>query len=143
MAEDEDREVEETVSAAGHPCATCPYLRTSPLGLWDATEFENLVEHDLDEVGGAAFGCHKKDGSLCRGWLADQKRRGVPSIQLRLRLCTDPSALATFEAVDEQDPSLYDSITEMVRANHRRPFPARDPRARHLAAQKRLARTRR
>ena len=123
--------------AASRPCATCPYSRSAPLGLWDASEFEQLVEMDRDELHGAIFGCHKKDGSLCRGWLADQKRRGEPSIQLRLKLARDPSAVDTFEAVDENDPVLYDSIAEMVEANKRKPFPVDDPRARHLAATKR------
>lgn len=114
------------------PCGSCPYLRSTPVGLWDQAEFDNLRKQDADPMAGKTFGCHLRDGSLCRGWLADQKRRGVPSIRLRLALCFDERAGETFSAVDEKDPDLYASIEEMCEANQGAEFPAHDRAAQKL-----------
>lgn len=124
------------MSACAKPCGTCPYRRSTPVGVWDQAEYDNLREQDRREFGGALFGCHLKDGSLCRGWLADQKRRGVRSISLRLKLMTDAKAVELFEAVDDADPDLYDSIDEMIEANDGKPFPERSRKARKLRAMK-------
>lgn len=117
------------------PCDTCPYRRSTPLGIWSKAEYENLQRQDADEMGGACFGCHKDPSgkTSCRGWLADQKRRGVPSIQLRLSLLTNVDTIAAFEAVDDTDPDLYDSISEMVEANRDKQFPRRSAKAARLA----------
>ena len=114
------------------PCATCPYLRSSPPGIWDAVEFERLQQQDGQQFG-AVFGCHANDDTLCRGWLADQKRRGAPCITLRLRLARDEPTREQFGAVDENDPDLYASIDEMVEANEGCAFPATHPKARKVA----------
>lgn len=103
------------------PCGSCPYRRDARLGLWHPCEFENLVEQDRDPMNGGVFGCHataKADQpSVCAGWLLDQKRRNVPSIQLRLMLMRDKDAVACFEAVTDGGHALYGSIGEMVMAN--------------------------
>jgi hypothetical protein len=53
------------------PCASCPYRRNVPSGVWDASEYEKLPEYDKDmgDQPAAVFFCHQKDGSVCSGWL--------------------------------------------------------------------------
>jgi hypothetical protein len=109
------------------PCASCPYRKDAPIGLWHRSEFENLVAQDANEYGGALFGCHefrkkpRSEHRPCAGWLLDQKRRHVPSIQLRLVLITNESARRCFEAVaPPKGVRLYGTIAEMCAANIRR-----------------------
>lgn len=111
------------------PCGTCPYRRSTPVGIWHPAEYENLREQDANEFSGRSFGCHedkgKSESGPCLGWLADQKRRGIPSIQLRLRLMRDEALVTVLQAVNEDDTDLYGSIAEMCEANRGKPYPRR------------------
>lgn len=53
------------------PCASCPYRKNVPSGVWDETEYAKLPEYDKEmwEQPPNAFGCHQADGSICAGWL--------------------------------------------------------------------------
>lgn len=55
---------------APSPCASCPYRKDAPSGLWDGSEYDKLPAYDLDtpEQPPAAFFCHQQDGRLCAGW---------------------------------------------------------------------------
>lgn len=105
------------------PCTSCPYRKDAPIGLWDPVEFQNLLRQDADEMGGAVFQCHgeikkeSKDRKLCVGWLLDQRERGVPSIQLRIRLMTSSTALAEFEGASGEGIEIYPSIRAMCLVN--------------------------
>ena len=124
------------MSASAKACGTCPYRRSTPLGVWDKTEYDNLREQDGQQFG-KTFGCHLNDDSVCRGWVADQKRRGVPSISLRMQLATNHKGIGElFQAIDEDDSDLYSSIDEMCEANEGRAFPRRSKKAQKLAAMK-------
>lgn len=132
------------------PCGTCPYRRSTPVGVWDQFEYDKLRETDavdpqeamrrasagedvpLRELLGVVYQCHLDDGTICRGWLADQKRRGLPSLALRLELSRRPDLVRVLEKVDENDPDLYGSLAEMCAANAGQPFPESNPRARKL-----------
>lgn len=57
-------------------CDTCPYLRATPSGVWDVSEYEKLRAMDNREWGGAGntiFHCHQENATgvptACRGWL--------------------------------------------------------------------------
>ena len=105
------------------PCKSCPYRKDSPLALWDRYEFENLLKHDADPMQGAVFGCHatrhrpREEQGPCAGWLLDQKRRGTPSIQLRLRLMRNEEAGHCYENVSEGGLELYETLQEMCEVN--------------------------
>lgn len=107
------------------PCATCPYRRETARALWHKSEFENLLAADQDEIG-AVFGCHmhrtepKEQQRPCIGWLLDQKRRGLPSIALRMMFLKNADALALLDRVSETGLRLYSSIEEMIAANYPR-----------------------
>jgi hypothetical protein len=112
------------------PCENCPYRLDAPRKLWHRSEFENLLATERDTFG-STFACHKtKDlpadrRGFCAGWLLDQKRRGVPSIALRLALSSMSSgadaARAAYEAVTDGGHKLFKSVEAMCRANGVRP----------------------
>jgi len=104
------------------PCENCPYRIDAPRRLWAAAEFENVLAKESEPLG-TTFGCHKQaelprtERGLCAGWLLDQKKRGVPSIALRLELSTDAEALAAFEAVTNGGHPMFRSVASMCTAN--------------------------
>jgi hypothetical protein len=57
------------------PCATCPYRKGVPSGIWSEEDYEKLRAYDgsMTEqyVHGATgvFQCHQSDGRLCGGWV--------------------------------------------------------------------------
>lgn len=53
------------------PCASCPYRRDVPSGVWAAEEYEKLPGFDGDTAvqSPATFYCHQQDGAVCAGWL--------------------------------------------------------------------------
>lgn len=108
------------------PCASCPYRKDVPTGTWHVSEFENLLANDADPVAGGVFGCHKwrhrpkDERRLCIGWLLDQQRRGMPSIQLRLlgmRHQRDDEAMALFDEANDGGFDLYETLQAMCAAN--------------------------
>ena len=128
---------------ATKPCEACPYRKDAPKGFWAPQEFLSLVRNDHPM--GATFGCHlnsaRKEQDACVGWLADQKRRGVPNARLAWTIQGVPGIgvregcvadAARFEAIDETDPNLYGSIDEMVLDNVGRSFPTRSVKAKRL-----------
>lgn len=120
------------------PCEACPYRRDTPVGIWSDAEYADLARADSDPMRGNTYGCHlnsvrsKDDAQPCAGWLADQKRRGTPSIALRAKLMMSSERAALYERIDENDPGLYGSIVEMMKANLGKPFPNNSPKARRL-----------
>lgn len=104
------------------PCLSCPYRKDAPAGLWHKDEFKNLLVQDANEMSGAIFGCHKyrnhpEKVQVCGGWLLDQKRRGCPSIQLRLTIITNEEASVALREITDGGHKLYPSIAAMCRAN--------------------------
>jgi hypothetical protein len=107
------------------PCGNCPFLKSAKLAYWAPTEYLKLKRVGATEtmaMGGRSFMCHKdkalpdEDKGLCVGWLIYQKRRGIPSIALRVKLMTDNEACDQYNEADT-DEELYDSIDELVQIN--------------------------
>lgn len=104
------------------PCENCPYRLDAPRRYWDRSEFEGVLAAESAQFG-KIFSCHKHAGlpeperGMCAGWLLDQKKRGVPSIVLRLALSMDGSSMRAFEAVSARGLRLFRSIYTMCRAN--------------------------
>ncbi len=107
------------------PCESCPYRKDAQLELWHSSEFENLLEHDRNEMDGNLFACHgtknQEQQGVCAGWLLNQQRRGLPAIQLRLALMRSEEAQALLEKVNDGGHELYNSIAEMCAANRVKP----------------------
>lgn len=113
------------------PCKLCPYREDAPPGVWHADEFTALLAEDAKPGGGCVYNCHLRDGTVCRGWLFDQRRRGMPSVALRVALASDPQMRDVFDALDS--PVKVMTIQEMVAANAGAPFPSASPAAEALA----------
>ena len=66
----------EKVKAPRVLCASCPYRKDVPSGIWEQSEYDKLPKYDGEtwEQAGALFMCHLRDGCLCGGWLACQTR---------------------------------------------------------------------
>ncbi len=58
------------------PCASCPYRRDVPSGIWAESEYDKLPKFDgttTEQAAAGVFGvflCHQADGHLCSGWVA-------------------------------------------------------------------------
>lgn len=70
------------------PCSTCPYVATTPSGVWAAEEYEKLLDYDrpTPDQPTALFVCHQTglkddDSRLCRGWVQVHREE---SLALRL-----------------------------------------------------------
>lgn len=74
----------EAATPRPRPCASCPYRRSVPSGVWDASEYVKLLEYDGEtfDQPTAVFYCHTQDGHVCSGWLG----HADPSQFLSLRL---------------------------------------------------------
>ena len=122
------------MTLASKPCAACPYLKSAPRGFWSPSEFANVKAQD--HLQGRQFGCHlnaaREHKDSCVGWLADQKRRGIPNLGLRVELVNDEEELKRFNAINENDDELFPSIEAMVRANNGKLFPKRSLPAQRL-----------
>lgn len=98
------------------PCNTCPYRKDSPLQLWDKQEFIDLLQKDKEPMG-SIYQCHKKNATVCKGWLIDQDNRRLPSILLRMALSKHQ---ITREYLDQLHcrSALFSSIEEMTYTNY-------------------------
>ena len=104
------------------PCENCPYRKDAPRRLWAKEEFQDLLSGEASDLG-TLYACHKfkevpaSERGLCAGWLLDQKKRGIPSIRLRLILMKDPSAVAAYQKVGDGGNQMFVSVKAMCRAN--------------------------
>jgi hypothetical protein len=73
---------------ARSPCASCPYRRDVPSGLWDASEYLKLPAYDGEtwEQEPNLFMCHQRDGRVCAGWVGCHQHRGHARELLALRM---------------------------------------------------------
>ena len=114
------------------PCANCPYRLDAPRRHWHREEFEKVLEAESSQFG-STFACHKHvvlpaaRRGVCAGWLLDQRRRGLPSIALRLLLIQDGLLRRALDKVAAVVP-MFGSAKQMCRANGVRPAANRTPR---------------
>src|SRR5205823_657744 len=94
-----------------YPCASCPYRRDVPSGVWTAEEYEKLPAYD-GAISLEVFMCHQQNGRLCAGWVGCHDMDNC----LGLRMATATGAIseeAYVEALDYTSPvPLFDSGTE-------------------------------
>jgi len=102
------------------PCNNCSYRLDAPLKLWDVEEFKDLIRNDQIFLG-TTYGCHKKDGHVCVGWLIDQDNRGIPSIMLRISLSKHNITRDYMDKLHCKSP-MFKSIQEMAKANYPEEF---------------------
>lgn len=85
------------------PCATCPYRKSVPSGIWHEDEYSKLQPYDEETYAQPleAFYCHQADGHLCSGWVACGDRADE-LIALRIGV-----------AAGRIDPSVFDYTTSV------------------------------
>jgi len=69
---------------APNPCASCPYRRDVPSGVWDPSEYAKLPAYDAatGDQPWYPFGCHRDDGRLCAGWLGHRNPRELLAVRI-------------------------------------------------------------
>lgn len=79
------------------PCASCPYRRNVPSGVWDKSEYEKLPRYDgeiFEQSANAVFMCHQGCGDVCSGWLGHRDPSELLAVRLGLMSENlDPSCL--------------------------------------------------
>lgn len=102
---------------APRPCNTCPYLRSTPPGIWAPEEYAKLPSYDHDPSGPgnlATFHCHQQNATgietVCRGWL------GVHTDSPAVRLAVAFGRIAMEDVPRSIDPTLYESGREACEA---------------------------
>ncbi|MGW4369792.1 DUF6283 family protein [Nocardia takedensis] len=87
---------------APRPCASCPYRRDVPSGIWDHSEYQKLRRYDNDTADQpvALFQCHQHDADdqqrrMCAGWVGCH---GHHLLALRLALMQARISPHTFAA---------------------------------------------
>lgn len=103
------------LACAQNPCASCPYRKDTPAGVWSAEEYKKLPAWDEQAYMGGVFLCHHsataKRDSVCRGWLEVHHR----NFSVRLGYSRiDPTNLK-----EPTDVPLYSSGAEACRAGLR------------------------
>lgn len=98
------------------PCNDCPYRKDAPLRKWHYAEFLNLLK-ESDKTFGAIFGCHKKDGHTCVGWLIKQDEQRFPNLNLRIKLLKHNVGREYLDNL-ANGIELYGTVKEMIKANY-------------------------
>lgn len=98
------------------PCRSCPYRKDVKLAHWSIEEYKDLIKNENSDLG-AIYGCHKKDGKICTGWIMNQDKNRFPSILLRLSLSRNN---ITREFLDKLKcrVAMYNTTLEMAKANY-------------------------
>ncbi|NQX18272.1 hypothetical protein HQQ86_20460 [Rathayibacter sp. VKM Ac-2857] len=91
-----DKHPDNLLTPRATPCASCPYRRGVPSGIWDDTEYTKLPRYDAEvpEQPTAVFLCHLDDGCVCAGWLGHADAAGLLAVRLGvIRGRLDPACL--------------------------------------------------
>lgn len=99
------------------PCETCPYLRSTPLGIWDKSEYLRLLQFDEPtyKQSSSTFRCHNDSNCLCQGWLDCHDATQLLSI----RIASIQQRLAPDFNFERSGADVYSSAKELVYANMR------------------------
>lgn len=98
------------------PCNNCPYRKDAPLRHWSIEEFKDLLKSEEDYLG-KVYGCHKKDGHTCVGWLMNQDQRNFPSIALRISLSQNKVSRQYLDKLKCKSP-MFETVEEMCYTNY-------------------------
>ncbi len=98
------------------PCTSCPYSKDAKLRHWGVSEFIALLKTEKDYMG-TVYACHKKNGSVCIGWLIQQNKNNFPSIMLRLKLTRENISRDYLDSLTCKS-ELFSSVQEMTLENY-------------------------
>lgn len=79
------------------PCASCPYRKNVPSGVWHESEYEKLKLYDgeiEEQQSIASFFCHQDDGHACSGWLGHRDPQDLLATRIGISFGKlDPSVM--------------------------------------------------
>lgn len=83
---------------APRPCASCPYRRDVPSGIWHRDEYAKLRRYDAPtaEQPTQVFLCHTAPGRVCAGWAGCHD--GAHLLALRMAMLTEAMDLDDIDA---------------------------------------------
>ena len=97
-----------------YPCASCPYRRDVPSGVWAPEEYLKLPEYDrpTSEQPVGVFYCHQDDERICSGWAGTHD--GVNLLALRFAVGLGTMTPEEVDATIDYAPPvpLFDSGAE-------------------------------
>lgn len=98
------------------PCANCPYRKDAPLRLWAIEEYRTLLEQDKEQFG-KLYSCHKKNGTVCKGWLINQDIRNHPNLMLRISFIKNKITRKYLDKLKSVKP-MFNTVEDMCFANY-------------------------
>lgn len=80
---------QEPATVRKNPCASCPYRRDVPSGVWAEAEYDMLPDFDGDGTqqvfskhGMGVFHCHQADDKLCAGWAGHRDPHDLMALKI-------------------------------------------------------------
>ena len=107
-----------TVGCSKEPCNSCPYLLSTPLGVWHITEYIKLLDYDGETFEQRSFGlflCHQTGQDLCKGWVATHGLDELVAIRLHGDEISD---IGLRNASLPTKGEVYKSGAEVYKANY-------------------------
>jgi hypothetical protein len=74
-----------TLELRKSPCASCPYRKNVPSGVWEAVEYGKLPGYDgetYEQENAKVFSCHQDDGTVCAGWLGHRDPADLLAVRI-------------------------------------------------------------
>ena len=110
--------MDEPLHVPDQACASCPYRRDTPSGIWQAEEYEKLRAFDQEvtqlEDPLSVFLCHQSEvtgrETICRGWLS------VHRDSIAVRVLKIKGAVRCDQVPREAEPLYYATGTEACEA---------------------------
>ncbi|MEV0869347.1 DUF6283 family protein [Brachybacterium paraconglomeratum] len=123
------------------PCASCPYRRGVPSGVWDESEYAKLPAYDGDipeQTSARVFSCRQQDGSVCAGWLGHRGPLDLLAVRIGITdglldpSCAEYSTTVPLwptgadaarhgpESIDAPDERAQDTIAKLERTRDMR-----------------------
>lgn len=86
-------------TAPKKPCGSCPYVKTTPAGLWAREEYEKLPAYDGYTAlqSPHVFMCHQRDGCVCGGWLLTHGADELLAVRLGLAFGTVSASVLDYD----------------------------------------------
>lgn len=106
------------ITVRPRPCATCPYRKDVPPGVWHESEYEKLIAYDGEtwEQPPSVFMCHTSRDQSCAGWV------GCHDMENNLAIRVNHAKLSIEEFIRYECPvPLFASGTEAAEHGMREP----------------------
>lgn len=103
---------------APRPCASCPYRRDVPAGVWHPEEYAKLPEYDkpTGEQPPGVFLCHQRDSRVCAGWAGCHDHE--ETLALRFAVLDGSITVETLDEIIDYETDVALFATGQEAADH-------------------------